>query len=85
VDNTLDQVPFGSAEFAENPEPRCPCILLLDTSGSMKGEPMVQLNEGLVTFKDELLADAIAQKRVEVALITGRARLNCFWRRAQRN
>jgi uncharacterized protein YegL len=56
--NTLDQVPFGGAEFAENPEPRCPCILLLDTSGSMKGEPMAQLN------------DALALKRVEVALIT---------------
>jgi uncharacterized protein YegL len=70
VDNTLDQVPFGGAEFAENPEPRCPCILLLDTSGSMKGEPISQLNEGLVTFKDELSADALAQKRVEVALIT---------------
>jgi uncharacterized protein YegL len=70
LENTLDQVPFGSAEFAENPEPRCPCILLLDTSGSMKGEPINQLNAGLITFKDELAADALAQKRVEVALIT---------------
>ena len=23
-----------AVEFAENPEPRCPCVLLLDTSGS---------------------------------------------------
>ena len=67
---TFDQVPFGGAEFAENPEPRCPCILLLDTSGSMKGEPIRQLNDGLVAFKDELAADPLAQKRVEVALIT---------------
>lgn len=67
---TFDQVPFGGAEFAENPEPRCPCILLLDTSGSMRGEPINQLNDGLVTFKDELAADALAQKRVEVALVT---------------
>jgi hypothetical protein len=22
-----------AVEFAENPEPRCPCVLLLDTSG----------------------------------------------------
>jgi hypothetical protein len=28
--NTLEQVPFGGAEFAENPEPQCPCILLLE-------------------------------------------------------
>src|SRR5437773_1785881 len=30
-----EQLPFGTNDFAENPEPRCPCVLLLDTSGSM--------------------------------------------------
>lgn len=30
-----DQVPFGDVALATNPEPRCPCVLLLDTSGSM--------------------------------------------------
>jgi uncharacterized protein YegL len=64
------QVPFGGVEFAENPEPRCPCILLLDTSGSMQGNPIRELNSGLVTFKDELFADALAAKRVEVSIIT---------------
>ena len=70
MDTTPDQIPFGGAEFAENPEPRCPCILLLDTSGSMKGDPIAQLNEGLIAFKDEMSADALAEKRVEVALVT---------------
>ncbi len=71
-----DQVPFTGAvefakpEFAENPEPRCPCLLLLDTSGSMAGEPIRQLNEGVVTFKDEPMADSMAVKRVEVAIVT---------------
>lgn len=60
---------FGS-EFADNPEPRCPCVLLLDTSGSMAGEPIEELNAGLVAFKDELMADPLAAKRVEVAVIT---------------
>src|SRR5215218_5893507 len=64
-----DQVPFGLAEFAENPEPRCPCVLLLDTSSSMRGGPINELNAGLVTFKDELLADSMAAKRVEVAIV----------------
>lgn len=67
---TLDQVPFGAAEFAENPEPRCPCLLLLDTSGSMSGAPIQELNDGLIAFKDEISADAMALKRVELALIT---------------
>lgn len=66
---SLEQVPFGE-EFAENPEPRCPCLLLLDTSGSMNGDPIRELNEGLTTFKDELSADAMALKRVEVALVS---------------
>jgi uncharacterized protein YegL len=57
-------------EFAENPEPRCACILLLDTSGSMQGSPIAQLNMGLKSFKDELAADPLAAKRVEVAVLT---------------
>ena len=67
---SLEQVPFGVAEFAENPEPRCPCLLLLDTSGSMQGNPIHELNQGLITFKDELMADALAAKRVEIAIVT---------------
>src|SRR5215510_16251365 len=65
-----EQMPFGTDNFAENPEPRCPCLLLLDTSGSMAGAPISELNAGLVTFKDELAADSLAMKRVEVAVIT---------------
>lgn len=65
-----DQVPFAGAEFALNAEPRCPCLLLLDTSGSMQGRPISELNDGLVTFKDELIADEMAAKRVEVAIVT---------------
>jgi uncharacterized protein YegL len=73
MDDTLsssEQIPFGTTEFAENPEPRCPCLLLLDTSGSMGGEPIRELNAGLQLFREELLADSLAAKRVEVAIIT---------------
>jgi uncharacterized protein YegL len=59
-----------AVEFAENPEPRCPCILLLDTSGSMQGEAINSLNEGLQTFRQELNQDNLAKKRVEVAIVT---------------
>jgi len=44
-----------SIDFADNPEPRCPCVLLLDTSGSMDGAHIGALNAGLVTFKDSLV------------------------------
>lgn len=65
-----NQIPFDLAEFAENPEPRCPCLLLLDTSASMSGQPIAELNRGLAAFKDELMADRLATKRVEVSVIT---------------
>jgi uncharacterized protein YegL len=66
-----EQIPFGSSvEFAENPEPRCPCLLILDTSSSMRGAPIAQLNDGLVAFKDELMADPLATKRVEISILT---------------
>jgi uncharacterized protein YegL len=65
-----EQVPFSDAAFAENPEPRCPCLLLLDTSGSMSGRPVGELNQGVRSFKDELVADPMAVKRVEVGIIT---------------
>jgi uncharacterized protein YegL len=67
---SFDQVPFGeSVEFAENTEPRCPCLLLLDTSGSMRGKPIDELNAGIRQLRDELFADDMAQKRVEVAIV----------------
>lgn len=28
-------MPFGDVQLASNPEPRCPCVLLVDVSGSM--------------------------------------------------
>lgn len=68
--STLEQVPFGGVEFADNPEPRCPCVLLLDTSGSMQGTKIAELNKGLEIFSDELRSDSMASKRVEVAIVT---------------
>ena len=60
---------FDAAEFAANPEPRCPCILLLDNSGSMDGAPIAALNAGLETFREELGKDELALLRVEVAVV----------------
>jgi len=66
-----EQTPFGAAiEFAENPENRCPCVLVLDVSASMGGAPIRELQQGLKQYADELLSDSIARKRVEVSIIT---------------
>lgn len=66
----MEQVPFATVEFAENPEPRCPCLLLLDASGSMKGIPILELNNGIAAFKEELMADSMGVKRVEISIIS---------------
>jgi len=40
-------MPIGLPEFVDNLEPRCPVILLCDTSGSMSGAPINALMQGL--------------------------------------
>jgi uncharacterized protein YegL len=59
-----------AVEFFSNPEPRCPCVLLLDVSDSMRGQPLAELNAGLHTFREQLVRDPVASKRVDVAVIT---------------
>lgn len=63
-------MPVGQPEFIDNPEPRCPVVLLLDTSASMEGEPIRELNEGIVVFNESVRRDSLASLRVEVAIIT---------------
>ncbi|MDR1835548.1 MAG: VWA domain-containing protein [Fusobacteriaceae bacterium] len=53
-----------------NPTPRCACILVLDTSGSMSGDPIQELNNGLMNFIEEVREDDLAQYSVEIGLIT---------------
>src|SRR5262245_38727038 len=65
-----DELLGAGVEFADNPEPRCPCVLLLDTSKSMTGPRIQALNAGLVTFHDELAKDPLASQRVEIAIVT---------------
>jgi uncharacterized protein YegL len=57
-------------EFAANPDPRCACVLLLDTSGSMAGAAIDALNQGLRAFQGDIQEDALAKRRVEIAIVT---------------
>ena len=46
-----DMIPY--VEFADNANERTPCVLVLDCSGSMRGEPIKQLNAGLKALEKE--------------------------------
>ena len=65
----LESNPFEAARYADNPDPRCPCVLVLDRSGSMSGPPIAELNTGLQQFRSELLSDELAARRVEIAVV----------------
>ena len=53
-----------------NPAPRCPVTLLLDTSSSMDGQPIQELNAALCQFIKETSEDEAASMSVELEVIT---------------
>lgn len=61
---------LNEVEIANPQHPHCATMLLLDTSGSMEGDKIRQLNEGLNFFKEDILQDDLARKRVDLAIIT---------------
>lgn len=50
------------------------CVLLLDTSGSMAGDPIEKLNEGVRLFKKQIVEDktfgSTTSKCIDVAIVT---------------
>lgn len=56
-------------EFADNPEPRCPCVLLIDASGSMQGTRINAVNNGIREFRDAILKDPVTASRAELAIV----------------
>lgn len=67
--NQLQSI-LSAIVFADNPEPRCPVVLALDTSESMQGPRIRSLNKALLEFSLTLKSDPLAAKRVEVAIVT---------------
>lgn len=62
-----EMIPY--VEFADNANERTPCVLVLDCSGSMRGEPIKQLNAGLKALEQELKDDIDASSRVQLLII----------------
>lgn len=78
TDEQTSAGPLEQVEFAQNPEPRCPVVLVLDVSGSMAGKPIAELNQGLQDFAQVLKNDSLAALRVEVAVLTFGGQVRCL-------
>jgi uncharacterized protein YegL len=56
-------------EQPRNKDQKCPVVILLDTSGSMKGKPIEELNKAIAKLKDDILEDALLTNRLEVGIV----------------
>ncbi len=65
-------------DLIDNPTPRCPVALVLDTSGSMYGQPIEQLNAGIQLFLDEVKRDDLARWSVDIAVYTAGGAADCI-------
>ncbi len=57
-------------EYADNPVQRTPAVLALDTSGSMRGRPINELQNGVHAMDQALKADERASMSVDLAITT---------------
>jgi uncharacterized protein YegL len=57
-------------EIANPQHPHCPTVLVLDVSGSMNGDKIRQLNQGIEYFKEDVGSDDLARKRVDVGIVS---------------
>ena len=56
-------------DLVNNPTPRVPICLCLDTSGSMSGEAINELNSGVKAFYDEVKQDEVAFYAAELCIV----------------
>ena len=60
---------YDQMEFADNPEARCPIVLILDVSGSMADAKIDTVNRALVKFRDIIREDSVTALRADVAVV----------------
>jgi uncharacterized protein YegL len=62
--------PRDNSDLVDNPSTRCACMLVLDTSSSMAGTPIAELNAGLKAFVEAVREDEIASYALDLGVIT---------------
>ena len=67
---TMEEFMGGSTSINSFGEQHLACVLLLDTSGSMSGDSIKNLNSAIARFKENVNRDPIARNRVDVAIVS---------------
>lgn len=57
-------------DLVNNPTARVPVCLCLDVSGSMNGQPIEELNQGVKLFYDAIKEDEVALYSAEICIVT---------------
>ncbi len=65
-----NELVLDTEDLIENPTPRVPITLCLDTSYSMSGEPIRELMEGVALFYESVFDDEIARYSAEISIVT---------------
>jgi uncharacterized protein YegL len=69
--NMTEDLRLRHDELTENPTPRVPVCLALDTSGSMGAENKIyELNQGVAEFFGAIRKDEVARYAAEIAIVT---------------
>ena len=66
----FEQIPFDRPSSPKTPNLAAPACYFSTPRASMAGEPIAQLNQGIKVLNEEIRADSLASKRVEVAIVT---------------
>lgn len=66
----MEQINFGDVPQIVNvSEPHMALMFLVDTSGSMHGEPINELNKGLNRFKEQVCKDSKTKDILDISII----------------
>ena len=65
-------------DLVNNPTARVPVCLCLDTSGSMEGQPIEELNEGVHLFYEAIKEDETALYSAEISIVTFGGNAECI-------
>jgi uncharacterized protein YegL len=68
-EEAMNDLRVTEKELFTNPAPRLAVAICADASGSMRGQPIEQLNEGLGVFWDVVKGHDLAKQSVEVAVV----------------